>query len=241
MTDLSALAIGKCLRAPLLPINRHGGLGALVSKHLCVAIAPYDDMHSGDLLQLFWNDVFVAFHIVTPTTCQRKLQIIVPERFVDSGPIRSYYRLSRPGHPTRFSLPAHAWGKLACPGNRVYGEGALDLRQENPQLAAIGLPRKLRRHGLSLSALKKDICLTIQPYSNMAVGDEITLRWGDVRIDLAPLQPSQVGQPLQPQMPIAAILENGCDERLTVSYCVFDTASNHSGWATPAALRVHCE
>jgi hypothetical protein len=88
--------------------------------------------------------------------------------------------------------------------------------------------------------IKRGVPLTIEPYVNMAVDDEITLRWGDVRMDLPRLKPTDVGQPIQVWIPPAIILEAGEDLRLEVTYCILDRVGNNSRWAPARTLKIGC-
>ncbi|MNE90301.1 hypothetical protein D3C80_1878020 [compost metagenome] len=74
----------------------------------------------------------------------------------------------------------------------------------------------------------------------MAIDDEITLRWGDARMDLPRLKASDVGQPIQVWVPPAIILEAGEDLRLEVTYCILDRVGNNSRWAPARVLKIGC-
>ncbi|MNF92725.1 hypothetical protein D3C84_753770 [compost metagenome] len=82
--------------------------------------------------------------------------------------------------------------------------------------------------------------VTIEPYLNMAADDEITLRWGDVRMDLPRLTANDVGQPIQVWVPPAIIIEAGEDLRLEVTYCILDRVGNNSRWAPARTLKIGC-
>jgi hypothetical protein len=65
----------------------------------------------------------------------------------------------------------------------------------------------------------------------MAPRDEITLRWGDLRMDLAALDPAQVGRPIIFIVPPAFISEACIDGAQEITYCIIDRAGNNSRWA----------
>ncbi len=104
----------------------------------------------------------------------------------------------------------------------------------------MGIPETIRRQGVNPNQIKRGVPLTIEPYLNMAVDDEITLRWGDVRTDLPRLKADEVGQPIQVWVPPAIILEAGEDLRLEVTYCILDRVGNNSRWAPPRRLKIGC-
>lgn len=68
---------------------------------------------------------------------------------------------------------------------------------ENQQLAPVIIPDAIRRQGVNPNQIKRGVPLTIEPYLNMAEDDAITLRWGDVRMDLAPITAADIGLPIQ--------------------------------------------
>jgi len=72
----------------------------------------------------------------------------------------------------------------------------------------------------------------------MATDDEITLRWGDVRLDLPSIQAGDVGKAVQVWVPSAIIVEAGDDHRLEVTYCILDRVGNNSSWAPARILRI---
>ena len=111
---------------------------------------------------------------------------------------------------------------------------------ENQQLAPVTLPETIRRQGVNANQIRRGVPLTIEPYLNMAEGDAITLRWGDVRMDLALITPADIGKPIQVWVPPAIITEAGEDLRLDVTYCILDRVGNNSRWAPPRTLKIGC-
>ncbi|NER62178.1 hypothetical protein G3435_23860 [Pseudomonas sp. MAFF212428] len=158
----------------------------------------------------------------------------VPRQLLYPGLNNLHYRLLRPGQHPRRSLPCQVAVKLDCPG------GAVDTA-DNPGLAPLHLPASLRQHGLDLQHLEQDVAFRIAPYRHMAPGDAITLRWADLRLDLAPLPADAVGTAVNGVIPREVILEAGSDDRLQASYCILDRVGNSSHWAPPACLRVRGE
>jgi hypothetical protein len=111
---------------------------------------------------------------------------------------------------------------------------------ENQSLSRVNIPGTIRRQGVNPNQIKRGVPVTIEPYVNMAADDEITLRWGDVRMDLPPLKERDVGQPVQVWVPPAIILEAGEDLRLEVTYCILDRVGNNSRWAPARTLKIGC-
>lgn len=76
----------------------------------------------------------------------------------------------------------------------------------------------------------------IPAYAGMASGDRITVRWGDEKFDLPPLQPGDVGHPILAAVPVHALEPILAADRLELSYCIIDAKGQPSGWARPCLL-----
>ena len=226
----------RMLTAPTLPQALRNGINALAATHLQVDIDPYPGMGEGDLIELFWNNCFAASRRVTACKIGQPTHLRIPESFVQDGPARVHYQVMQIGHGPVRSAVTRVRVKTSHPGgypSDLYGD-------ENQHLPPVGLPETIRRHGVNSSQVRRGIPLTIEPYPNMAIGDAITLRWGDVRMDLPRLRPIEVGQPIQVWVPPAIILEAGEDLRLEVTYCILDRVGNNSRWAPPRRLKIGC-
>lgn len=219
---------GSELLPPALPLLANHGLGLHASRHLCAAIEPWEHMDQGDLLELFWNSCFVSAHVVQPGEPGRTLQLPIPASFALNGEAHLYYRVLRVGHQAQRS-PALAFSvKLQCPGNPLHGT------EENQFLAPLELPE-----AVCLNTLKRGVPFSVEPWQHMAALDCLTLRWGDLRLDLPPLLPSQVGLPVSGRIPKKVIREAGQDDHLEATYCILDRVGNPSGWAPARQVRVY--
>lgn len=109
---------------------------------------------------------------------------------------------------------------------------------ENQGLAPLTFAPPVMQHGLSARQLKQGVECTIECYPNMDAYDEITLRWGDVRMDLPALTREDVGKPVTVRVPEALIREAGDDPHQDVTYCVIDRVGNNSLWAPSRSIRV---
>jgi len=135
--------------------------------------------------------------------------------------------------------PARSAVKGVCVKTRYPGGQPSPLySDENHNLAPVGLPETIRRYGVNGRQVRRGIPLTIAPYLNMSSGDAITLRWGDVRLDLPKIQAGDVGKAVQVWVPSTIIVEAGDDHRLEVTYCIRDRVGNNSRWAPARALRI---
>ncbi|WP_416199751.1 MAG: Molecular chaperone [Pseudomonas shahriarae] len=224
MTHITPLTM---LAAPTVPQAHKQGINAQAATHLQVDIAPYPDMGKGDLIELFWNNCFAASKRVGAADIGLTSHLRVPESFVQNGAARIHYRVMQVGRGPARSMITRVQVKTACPG----GQPSVLCAEENQNLAPVALPETIRRHGVNPSQIRRGVPLTIEPYLNMAAGDAITLRWGDARLDLPPIQATEVGRPVQVWVPSALILEAGDDARQEVTYCVIDRVGNNSRWA----------
>ncbi|MBW1250092.1 hypothetical protein I7860_25805 [Pseudomonas tolaasii] len=224
----------RTLTAPTLPQAVRNGINALAAAHLQVDIAPYIGMEEGDLIELFWNNCFAASRRVTACKVGMPTHLRIPESFVQDGLARVHYQVMQIGHGPARSPVSTVRVKTDFPG----GQPSNLYTDENQNLAPVSLPDTIRRYGINSSQVRRGIPLTIEPYLNMAAGDAITLRWGDVRLDLPTIKPRAVGLAVQVWVPSAVIIEAGDDCRLEVTYCILDRVGNNSRWAPARTLAI---
>ena len=224
------------LAAPTLAQSHKTGINITSAAHLLIQVPSYTAMDEGDLIELFWNHCYVTSRVLTSADIGHPVQLRVPESFIANGSSGIHYRVMQVGRSPVMSATRHVQIKLDCPGGQpcaLYGD-------EIQSLAPVSIPETIRRQGVNPSQVKRGVPLTIKPYMNMAVDDEITLRWGDVRMDLPRLKASDVGQPIQVWVPPAIILEAGEDLRQEVTYCILDRVGNNSRWAPARTLKIGC-
>ncbi|WP_338484775.1 hypothetical protein VRB53_01050 [Pseudomonas trivialis] len=222
------------LTAPTLPQALGNGINAHAAAHLQVDIAPYPGMEEGDLIELFWNNCFAASRRITACRIGQPTHLRIPQSFVLDGPARVHYQVMQIGHGPARSTTTQVRVKTDCPG----GQPPNLYSDENQNLAPVGLPETIRRQGINSHQVQRGIPLTIEPYPNMSSGDAITLRWGDVRMDLPKISARGVGLAVQVWVPSGVIAEGGDDCRLEVTYCVLDRVGNNSRWAPTRTLRI---
>ncbi|QKZ07394.1 hypothetical protein [Pseudomonas eucalypticola] len=220
---------GSELSPPSLPQCPHG-IGVHAAGHLSATIGPYPAMNDGDLVELFCNDAFVC---ARSAMAGQVLRLPLPPSFIEDGEAHLHYRVLRVGHRAQKSPSLRVPVKLLCPG------APLAHDPENPFLAPLHLPERILREGLCLNRIKRGMAFTIAPWLNMAAEDRVTLRWGDLRLDLPALLPGQVGLPVNGRIPKALIREAGLDDHQEATYCVLDRVGNPSGWAPARQVRVH--
>ncbi|NVZ20982.1 hypothetical protein HX794_15200 [Pseudomonas costantinii] len=224
----------RILTAPTLPQAVRNGINALAATQLQVDIAPYTGMDEGDVIELFWNNCFAAARRVTSCKVGTPTHLRIPESFVQDGLARVHYQVMQIGHGPARSAVTTVRVKTNFPG----GQPSNLYNDENQNLAPISLPETIRRYGVNGSQVRRGIPLTIEPYLNMATGDAITLRWGDVRVDLPKIQAKGVGLAVQVWVSSAVIIEAGDDCRLDVTYCILDRVGNNSRWAPARTLNI---
>ncbi|KII32134.1 hypothetical protein NL64_12865 [Pseudomonas fluorescens] len=224
------------LAAPTLAQSHKTGINITSAAHLLIDVPPYPAMDEGDLIELFWDNCYIASRALTAKDVGQAVQLRVPESFITNGTSRLHYRVMQIGQGQSVSHARHVQIKLDCPG----GQPSALCGDENQSLAPVSIPETIRRQGVNPNQIKRGVPLTIEPYLNMAIDDEITLRWGDVRMDLPRLKASDLGQPIQVWVPPAIIIEAGEDLRLEVTYCILDRVGNNSRWAPARTLKISC-
>ncbi|MFW0759308.1 hypothetical protein ACN1C3_32085 [Pseudomonas sp. H11T01] len=224
------------LIAPTLPHSHKQSISVTTASHLLIDIPPYSGMDEGDLIELFWNNCYVASRVLNVTDVGQPVSLRVPESFIHNGTSRIHYRVMQVGHGPALSAARRVQVKLDCPGGQP-----LELcGDENQGLEPLGIPETIRRQGVNPNQIKRGVPLTIEPYLNMAAEDEITLRWGDVRMDLPKVKACEVGKPINVWVPPAVILEAGEDNQLEITYCILDRVGNNSRWAPARKLKIGC-
>jgi hypothetical protein len=225
-----------CLKllAPCIPQSNKHGIGAKAATHLLVHIPPYGDMESADLVELFWGDCYVASTLLSESDIGHTCVLHVPESFLRSGKVKTYYKITKIGCEPVQSPAYKLWVKLETPGGHLVSADG----EENQGLAPVTFSSTIMRNGLSHGQLKNGVDITIPAYPNMQAYDEITLRWGDLRMDLPVLTDDDVGKSVGVHVPADLIREAGEDLHQEVTYCVIDRVGNNSRWAPPRSIRV---
>ncbi|QVX13545.1 hypothetical protein DB356_01870 [Pseudomonas congelans] len=234
MSQTTCKASPMSLPTPSVPLSSRHGIGVRSASQLAVHVAPYGRMEEGDLIELFWDGCYVASTILKASDVGNTVVLRVPESFLQNGKARTYYRVMKIGGMPVTSPCRKLWVKLDAPGGQLVSAST----EENQGLAPLHVVPSVIQHGLSRRHLEGGLPMTIEPYLNMAVHDEITVRWGDLRMDLPPLTADDVGEPVDLVVPPALIREGGDEQQLEVSYCVIDRVGNNSLWAPPRILRI---
>ncbi|MBI6670237.1 hypothetical protein YA0637_01650 [Pseudomonas syringae] len=222
------------LPIPSVPLASRHGIGVRNASQLVVHVDPYGSMEEGDLIELFWDGCYVASTILKASDVGKPVILRVPASFLQNGKARTYYRVMKIGGVPVTSPCRKLWVKLNAPGGQLVSANT----EENQGLAPLYVAPSVIRHGLSRRHLEGGLPMTIEPYLNMAVPDEITIRWGDLRMDLPPLTADDVGEPVDLVVPPELIREGGDEQRLEVSYCVIDRVGNNSLWAPPRIIKI---
>lgn len=222
------------LSTPCLAQSPGSAINLASAAHLLIEIPPCACMDEGDLIELFWDNCYVASRMLCREDIGQPVSLRIPESFIHNGQSQVHYRLMQVGQRPAISPARRLEAKLDCPGGQPLNE----CTDENQRLTPLLIPQMIARHGVNASQIKRGVPLTIAPYLNMAAGDAITLRWGDARMDLPAIAPDEVGQPIHVWVPPEVISEAGEDNRLEVTYCILDRVGNNSRWAPSRTLKV---
>jgi len=222
------------LIAPYLPQSNKHGIGASAAADLRVHIDPYPEMDSGDLIELFWGGCYAASKLLSESDIGHTSVLHVPESFLRSGKVKTYYRVTKIGSTPIKSPGTKLWVKLETPGGQLVS-GEVD---ENQGLAPVAFEEAVISNGLTARHFDEGVQITLDIYPHMDAHDEITLRWGDIRLDLPALTQQDVDKPVVVQVPAELVREAGDDPHLEVSYCVIDRVGNNSRWAPVRLIKV---
>lgn len=222
------------LFAPYLPQANKHGIGLAAACNLAVNIDPYPEMDIGDLIELFWGDSYVASKVLTASDIGYTSVLRVPQSFLKTGKAKTFYSVKKVGSTPAQSPSSKLWVKLEPPGAQLIEP----VLCENQGLPALSFPAAVMRRGLSNQHAINGIKVVIHPYPNMDAYDEITLRWGDSRIDLPVVTSEQIGKPITFHVPGSLIKEAGTDEHHEVTYCIIDRVGNNSRWAPARLIKV---
>lgn len=215
------------LPAPHVPQAHHRGIGRLAAAHLMVHIEPYPTMDEGDLIELLWGGCYVTSKTVNAADIGQTIALRVPESFLQNGKVKISYRIMKIGDLPEASIPCTLWVRLDLPGGQLLDPDT----EENQGLEPLTLPDPVLQRGLHSSHMLDGMPVSIAPYLNMAAHDEITLRWGDLRMDLPALSADEVGMPVTFTVPPEFIREACVEEAQEITYCIIDRAGNNSRWA----------
>ena len=222
------------LTAPRLARSSGSAINGVSAAHLLIEIDPYASMDEGDLIELFWDNCYVASKVLGADDIGAPIHLRVPESFICNGRSGIHYRVMQIGQDPARSATKRVQVKLDYPGGQPHSQCA----DENQGLAPLGIPEMIRKHGVNPNQMKRGVPVTIEPYRNMACDDAITLLWGDVRLDLPKLRKTDIDKPVSVFVPPHILQEAGEDAKLEVTYCVIDRVGNNSRWAPARILKV---
>jgi len=132
-------------------------------------------------------------------------------------------------------MPGWTWGWSATFGHPLVRENGISETAdngENTALAPLSFSSFLWR-----ARYTPHVHCCIPAYPGMAAGDRITVRWGDEKFDLPPLQPGDVDHPVLAAVPVQALEPIRAGDRLELSYCSISAQGQRSGWARPCLLQ----
>ena len=72
------------LAAPTLAQTHKAGISITSAAHLMIDVPPYPGMDEGDLIELFWNNCYVASSVLGTDHGGKAVSLRVPESFIAS-------------------------------------------------------------------------------------------------------------------------------------------------------------
>lgn len=203
---------------------------------LCV-INPYFGMQAGDRHDIYWATKLIYEKEVIPEEVNEPLYFYLPTAHLESGWVEEcYYQLTRVGEtgPDDPSVPLRLRIKLYKPGGR---DKEPHLPDGHSELHTVQLPPELVDQGvIDAEWAKKGVPVTVPFYPDIALRDEILLRWGSFSLPPHVVTQEQVEkkQPIVIIVDQDAILAGGDSDALEVKYDIHDEVWN---WAVRHSKR----
>ncbi len=227
----------KALPYPTILSHNEGGIGdvdvADPTKSLEVLIGPID-MHPKDRIDLYWgthNDPVDHYtHSPDAPDTNGIFSLYVGTQWIEQGTVGVQYSYTPfPSNTAEMSLPSDVIIKLAIPGGR---DPDPSTPYENDALLK---PTVLP---LGIITSPEGVSVTISPYLNMALGDNVTLSWSGELISHRLTSEGHIGKPIVIPVPEHVIETAGDSDMLEVRYEIRDVVNNWSRWSQPAYAEV---
>ncbi|TCV97609.1 hypothetical protein EC912_101626 [Luteibacter rhizovicinus] len=225
------------LPAPRIPsAEAHGGINLtdLANPTIAVLIGPYQSFDVGDTLEVLWDDppVQVGKAPIEGHTTFATVPIASASiRRAGSGSKSCQYNFYRARFPAQ-PLPSPVIPivvKIDAPGDPDIGGSDVNPKLLAPQV----IPSTI-----DMAQATAGVDVIVPAWLNMAVGDKLTIFWGDkvkVAVDPAALI---VGQPTTVHITEATIIEGQDNPALPVYYDIFDIVDNWSEFSLETPVNV---
>ena len=92
------------LAAPTLAQSHKTGINVTSAAHLLIDVEPYPGMDEGDLIELFWDNCYVASRVLAADDVAEIISLRVPQSFIANGSSSIHYRVMQVGQGPALSL-----------------------------------------------------------------------------------------------------------------------------------------
>lgn len=225
------------LPAPLVLSHYPHGIGdvdvADPSKPLEVLVGPID-LSQRDRIDLYWGDSPepVASYTHSPDAPDTNgiFSLYVDTRWIEPGVTTVRYTYTPyPSATPELSPTTEVTVKLSIPGGR---DPDPESPYENERLAAPDVAPP------GVITTPDGVSVTVRPWDNMSVGDQLSIYWHGLLIRTEPLLPGQIGHPVVVAIPREVVIEAGDSDMIVVRYDIRDVVHNWSRFSPPTYVEV---
>jgi hypothetical protein len=208
-------------------INHGAALDNFPHNGLQLYIPAWSVMNATDSMSVLLDNVVVNTEIIEASEVGSQVTTFVEAVRLRPGNHTLQYRVTRVGQSTVSSAETHVLVKLERPGGKDESSdpGHTELK--------LTIPKDIIDNGVDDDTAKLGVPVTIEPYPEMAEGDEIKLSWGGEFVSYE-VKAEEVDQPIVVTVPETTIRERGDSNAngLAVTYEVYDVVENRSeDWA----------
>lgn len=215
------------LGPPLVPaMGAHGGLNKydLLAGDIPVLSSIYNFAATGDIVMLYVDNIYVDYGTVGANPFQ-PLVFNVPSLFFTLTPGNPHLADVHFHVKDEFDNEASSQSQIVPVKTTVPGDPPGDPTDPtvNPRLAdPAGVPLVINN-----PATAPAVVVSVAAYTNMAVGDKITLYWAGEPIAVPPLTIGEVGNAVSIPVPLD-IIQRFPGNNLPVRYSIRDVVNNYS-------------
>jgi hypothetical protein len=217
----------------LLGINHGAAMDNFPEQGLQLYLPFWSQMSEGDSVKVLLDDAIVSTEVIDATEVGQRVTTFISAARLEPGPHTVKYVVSRVGQAAETSSETRIWVKLTRPGGQ-------DQDGDTPGHSALKLtvPQDVINNGVDEDTAEAGVPITIEPYPDMAEGDDIKLSWGGEFVHHT-VTNTEVGQAIKITVGKGVILAGGDSNAngLAVTYEVYDVVDNRSeDWA--AEIRI---
>lgn len=240
----SHASAGATLPAPSVPLAdaNKGGFGPQMTPNLksrvIVVIPPDANTGTGDTFFLYWGDPDRAVDTYTVPSGSPTFAMSVPLLDVvrkGAGFVEVWYERKSPaaGEAPIPSSRTTVLVKTTIPGGTDPDPANTPLVNENLTLPSIS-PEGIIDRSRAFSGVQ----VTVNPWIDMEVGDQLTVQWGTHSIVRNALVSTDIGSPVTVTIDSDTILSEGDNDKLPVYYFIEDVVGQWSYFSPQAHVEV---